>query len=224
MAYEQLGYAKDEFRKLTIADIDIVESAEEIDKHIQNIIEKGSDTFETRHRTKGGEIREVPVSTGSVVVDGRESVVGIWNDIAESKRKEQELASYAKKMARAEQLASVGTVGATVAHELTQPLTVIRLSIENALADLAKVSYPGVVREYLEDSLAEISEVVSLIDRLRNFARRSAERDIEQLSIKKVAERVVQLLEEQSWRAKVAVHIENMDKLPIMKSGRVRQN
>jgi len=213
-AHEHLGYTRDEFRKLTIADIEVVESAENVQEHIQRIRKRGSDAFETEHRTKDGGTRDTFVSTGASVVNERDCVIGIWNDVTESKRHERELASYASRMVRAEHLASVGTVGATVAHELTQPLMVIRLSIENALEDLAKVSCLSNNRDLLEDSLVEISRVVSIIDKLRNFARESAKGDIARVNIKDVCKRVAQLLDEQAWRAKLAVCFEEMDKLP----------
>ncbi|MFC1636508.1 PAS domain S-box protein, partial [Planctomycetota bacterium] len=167
---------------------------------------------------KNGSTFDVQVSACAITnVDNRMPyMVASFIDITESKRKETELGLYREKMTRAEQLASLGTVGATVAHELTQPLTVIRLSIENCLADLDTTSCPDAVTEGLFDSLAGVSDAVSIIKRFRSFARKSTLGDVGQVDLLDAAKKVTHLLNEQAWRAKVAVHIENMDRLPPM--------
>jgi PAS domain S-box-containing protein len=71
----------------------------------------------------------------------------IARDIHEMRQAEMELEAYREKMAHAERLASIGTLSATLAHELTQPLTVIALSIEDSLAELEKTSCPQTVTE-----------------------------------------------------------------------------
>jgi signal transduction histidine kinase len=117
-------------------------------------------------------------------------------------------------MAQAEQLASVGTLSASLAHELTQPLTVISLSIENSLAELEKTSCPDTVVEDLKEGLSEVSSIASIVNRFRNFARRSSEIKVAEVDLKAIAERIVELLDESAWRAKVTLQVEGMDKLP----------
>ena len=141
-------------------------------------------------------------------------VLGIFWDITELKRREEELNLYREKIARAEQLASVGTLSATVAHELTQPLTVMRLSIENALAKLATTSSAATVMKNIKDSLTEVSNITSIVERFRNYARRSSKTIAGEVDLKAVAERTVQLLSESARQARVTLRLEGMDKLP----------
>jgi PAS domain S-box-containing protein len=143
-----------------------------------------------------------------------------YTDITRRKKAEETLKTYREQMIRAEHLASLGMLSAAAAHELTQPLTVIRLSVENSLAELEKVSRPGTVIEDLKDVLAEVSHVTSIVDRFRNFTRESPEKVVGELDLKAIAERIVELLEESAWRAKVTVHIEGMDNLPPVHSNR----
>ena len=143
-----------------------------------------------------------------------------YTDITGRKKAEETLKLYREEMIRAEHLASLGMLSATVAHELTQPLTVIRLSVENSLAELEKVSRPANVIEDLKDVLAEVSHVTSIVDRFRNFARESPEKVVRELDLKTVAERIVKLLEESAWRAKVTVQVKGMDRLPPVFSNR----
>jgi C4-dicarboxylate-specific signal transduction histidine kinase len=132
------------------------------------------------------------------------------------KQAEEELNKYREQMAKAEQLASVGTLSATLAHELTQPLTVIRLSIQNSLAELETVSCPDTVVEDLKEGLSEISSMTSMVNRFRNFARISTKRTVSKVDLKAVAERIVKLLDESAWRVNVTLRVEGMDKLPLI--------
>jgi two-component system sensor histidine kinase UhpB len=90
-AYKNLGYTRKEFKKLRIPDFEIIESAEKVAKHIKNIIREGSDTFETKHRTKSGEVRVILVSSRAISIKGRNFVQSIWSDITDRKRAEEEI-------------------------------------------------------------------------------------------------------------------------------------
>jgi C4-dicarboxylate-specific signal transduction histidine kinase len=138
----------------------------------------------------------------------------VARDIHTLKQAEEELEMYRERMARAEQLASLGTLSATVAHELTQPLTVISLSIENALTKLEAASSPETVTRRLKDSLTEVSNITSIVERFRNFARRSSEEIVREIELGVVGERVVKLLNESARRARITLHLNGMDKLP----------
>ena len=85
-AHENLGYTREEFKKLKIPDFEIIESAEEVAKHIKKIIREGSAAFETKHKTKDGDIRDILVSTRAISIEGKEYIQAIWSDITERKR------------------------------------------------------------------------------------------------------------------------------------------
>ncbi len=135
-------------------------------------------------------------------------------DVTEFKQAQQELDRYREEMARTEQLASLGTLSATAAHELTQPLTVIRLLIENALTKLETTSSPETIAEKLKDSLTEISNITSVVDRLRSFARKSSGKISKEVDLKTIASRIVNLLNESAQRSSFSLHLEGMEKLP----------
>jgi len=90
-AYQNLGYSRKEFQKLKIPDFEVTESAEEIAKRIEKIIKQGSDVFETKHRTKGGEIRDIQISARAICIGGRDFIQGIWRDITARKQAEEAL-------------------------------------------------------------------------------------------------------------------------------------
>lgn len=89
-AHRDLGYARDEFARLTIADIDTHESAPMIKTRIIRVLEAGSAEFEVTQRTKQGEIRDVHVITKALTFSGQTLFHSIWRDITERKRAQAE--------------------------------------------------------------------------------------------------------------------------------------
>jgi PAS domain S-box-containing protein len=138
----------------------------------------------------------------------------IARDIHELKQASDELEAYRERMARAEQLASLGTLSATLAHELTQPLTVIRLCIQNVMNDLTEVPHPSVISEDLKDVLGEISHVTAIVDRFRGFARRTSEKTVKEVVLSAVAQRVIRLLEESARKARIGLEMHQLQDLP----------
>lgn len=88
---KQLGYTREEFATLHVPDIEALENAEETRLHVQRVIEQGRDDFETKHRTKLGEIRDIFVIAQTAKIDGRLLFHCIYRDITEQKAKEKEL-------------------------------------------------------------------------------------------------------------------------------------
>lgn len=86
---KQLGYTREELFKLKIPDIEALESIEETNKRIQSIMNNGSATFETKHRTKSGEVRDVLVIAQYLTLNNEHIYHCIWRDITESKKVEQ---------------------------------------------------------------------------------------------------------------------------------------
>jgi len=87
----QLGYTREEFSKLTISDIDALQTKEEVRQTIRRVIEKGREDFETIQKTKTGEIRNVLVSAIIIKISDKIVYHCIWKDITEFRRNEKEL-------------------------------------------------------------------------------------------------------------------------------------
>jgi PAS domain S-box-containing protein len=90
-AHETLGYTREELEKLKIPDFEAIESPEEVARHIRRVVKEGADIFETKHRTKSGEIRDVEVRSRAVSVRGKGFNQAIFRDISERKRAEEAL-------------------------------------------------------------------------------------------------------------------------------------
>lgn len=149
--------------------------------------------------------------------DGAGRVVAalmIARDIHELRTAQQELEAYREKMMRAEQLASLGMLSGTYAHELNQPLTVIRLSLQNAIQALEGVACPTTVLEDLNDGLSEISHITEIIERFRGFIRQTSDRPAGKVVLAATAGRVLRLLEDDARRRRLKLGIDQLDGLP----------
>ncbi|MGO9614475.1 MAG: PAS domain S-box protein [Dissulfurispiraceae bacterium] len=93
-AHRQLGYSREEFAKLRISDIDPLQSPEEIEASMNEVLGKGKAEFDVTHRTKDGQVRYVHVIAQALHLDGRTVFQTIWQDITESKLAEKELNTY----------------------------------------------------------------------------------------------------------------------------------
>ena len=88
---KQLGYTKEEFATLHLSDIEAIENPEETRLHAKKILDQGRDDFESKHKNKQGEIRDVLVIAQATHVEGKLVFHCIWRDITEQKKAENEL-------------------------------------------------------------------------------------------------------------------------------------
>ncbi len=88
-ASRQLGYTREEFNKLQIADVDPVESAVDIRARFEKVQREGKDEFEVKHKTKQGDMRDVLVIVQRLELSGQTFHHTIWRDITERKQAEE---------------------------------------------------------------------------------------------------------------------------------------
>lgn len=93
-ACRSLGYSRDEFARLGIADIQADLSPRGIARWRELINSSGQGDFETRHRHKSGELRHVLVSNRALDIRQGRYWAAIWRDITERKRIEDELEEH----------------------------------------------------------------------------------------------------------------------------------
>jgi len=137
----------------------------------------------------------------------------VARDIHEQKTAEEELERYREQMVQAERLASAGVLSAMVAHELTQPLTVIRLAIENAMAELGRGVGVEQVQQSLGDGLEGVAHAMGIVERFRDFARKGSTGMCQRVPLSLVAERVVRLLEGAARRARLTIEVDDLGRL-----------
>lgn len=85
-----VGYSREELLSMRIGDLEVNESPEQLEQHIQQVMTSGQDHFETRHRHKDGHLIDIELSVSySTVRDGTFFV--FLRDITKRKHRENEL-------------------------------------------------------------------------------------------------------------------------------------
>ncbi|NGZ07276.1 MAG: response regulator [Magnetococcales bacterium] len=85
------GYSRHELLNMRIAQVEVVESPEEVNRHVEQIQRDGHDRFETTHRRKDGTLLELEVSVRYLDVRGG-VLVAFLHDITARKRDRRQLA------------------------------------------------------------------------------------------------------------------------------------
>jgi PAS domain S-box-containing protein len=86
IAHLQLGYSREEFEKLTLSDIEAEKTKQELQALIMDLLRDGSGQFETKHRTKTGDARNVLITIRAFRSSGRPYLNCICHDITETKK------------------------------------------------------------------------------------------------------------------------------------------
>jgi len=122
---ELTGYSREELLSMSITDIEVLENDEEVDEHLQLILQNRSDRFETKHRSKDGRINDVEIS--ATLMKDDEKIFVFVHDITERKKalEVHKKLEIAQKTAHFKQ-----NFLANMSHEIRTPLTGVLGMIE----------------------------------------------------------------------------------------------
>ncbi|UZE29761.1 PAS domain-containing sensor histidine kinase [Pseudomonas asplenii] len=131
---------------------------------------------------------EVPVSTAeiSLQLPGREHAWWVWSDrgVFDAQGRLQEIQAVGRdntevrrsqqQLTQSAKMATLGEMATGLAHEINQPLNVMRMAIVNVLK---RLSNGDVQIDYLQDKLnridAQVQRAARVVDHMRVFGRRS---------------------------------------------------
>jgi PAS domain S-box-containing protein len=167
---------------------------------------------------RSGAGNAIPVSVSSSKLrDIEGSLIGsvfVARDMSEQKKVESELTLYRERLGRAEQLASLGTLGAIITHKFNQPLTAVRLFIQQSMRAIQECVVPEFVKENMQSSLDEVSKMSVLVKDVLRLTRSSVERRASSVDLKRVAERTRQLLFEDARKSGLKLEVADLKELP----------
>jgi PAS domain S-box-containing protein len=145
-------------------------------------------------------------------------VVGVGQDITELNQvrveQESERKAAAAQIIQASKLATLGEMATSVAHELNQPLNVIRMAAGNSRRSISKGTADT---EYLNDKLKRIEEqtarAAAIIDHMRMFGREAKE-ELEPINPRAVVTNALDLMGEQLRLADIEIVTELAEDCP----------
>jgi PAS domain S-box-containing protein len=157
-AHRQLSYTREEFARLNFADIDASDKPEDIRSRIARTMSEGRSDFESLHRTRQGDTRNVHVTAQIVDIQGHPVYHCIWRDITERLKSE-------RLDRRSQRLEAIGTLAGGVAHDLNNALVPILMGVE-----ILRMQYPkeSDIVDLFESSAKRAAE---LVRQLLTFAK-----------------------------------------------------
>jgi PAS domain S-box-containing protein len=136
----------------------------------QQVFAKGFVTdYPLTIRHKDGHLMDV-LYNASVYKDSRGNILGVFaaaRDITELKKAQEALLDAQKEMERAKRLSDIGTLAATVAHELRNPLAAINMAAYN----IKRKAQNPLLDKHLSNIETKVSESEQIIANLLFYSR-----------------------------------------------------
>ncbi|SDH66202.1 PAS domain S-box protein [Roseospirillum parvum] len=122
-------------------------------------------TFEARLRHQGGRLVVAEISTAPIHFAGHPSTLAVLHDISRQQETQRQLIQAAK-------LATLGEMAAGLAHELSQPLNIMRMSADAALLKMERGrADPAYLRETFQVLSEQAGRMGEIVQHMRVFSR-----------------------------------------------------
>jgi PAS domain S-box-containing protein len=128
IACKRFGYSREQLLKMGPQDLDAPESIPDLPEKMRNLVQQGSDIFESTHLTKDG--RRIPTEINAIVIDydGKPTILVVCRDITERKIADERLGMANEKLK---------ILNSITRHDIMNQLMVLKGNLELAKA-LAK--------------------------------------------------------------------------------------
>lgn len=143
------GYSRDELLHMRIDELEGGESHERLLAHIQAIVTKGFDRFETQHRKKNGELFDVEISATSLQATGQ--FLSFARDITWRNRAEEARTRLESQLLQAQKMEAVGRLAGGVSHDFNNIMSIV-------------IGYSDLIAETLSPSDLNLGRIMKIKD------------------------------------------------------------
>jgi histidine kinase len=164
-AYKSYGYEKEELIGQSF--LDLAEPLER-DRLRKVSWDKEGAVFKVKHHTKNDGAMVVNIRFSSLKDLGQDTVIVTTSDVTERVKSEEQLIQASK-------MATLGEMSAGVAHELNQPLSVIKTSASflSKKIDRNEAVSPNILQELADEMDSQVDRASLIINHLRQFGRKT---------------------------------------------------
>ena len=209
-----LGYSREEIERLSVADIHPPDRLEyvstEFEKQLRGETILARDIQVTR---KDGSVFLADVNSSPLELDGRLHLLGIFRDITDRKRLEEERTSLEAQLRQQQKLEALGTLASGVAHEINNPITGV-MNYAQLIAD--KVDPGSQAAEYAGEIIHETERVATIVRNLLQFSRQEKQSH-SPARIADIIEQTLSLLRAVFRRDQIALTVDAPEGLPSLK-------
>jgi PAS domain S-box-containing protein len=158
-AHSMLGYSREEFAALTVADLEGPQGTTDIAGTLEIMRREGTANFEAAHVTASGESRSMLVFLKTIELAGHRMVFAIHRDVTERKRAEAARDMLERQLFHTQKLESLGVLAGGIAHDFNNILMAIIGNADLALMRINKES-PAVENLHrIEQSAARAADL-----------------------------------------------------------------
>ncbi len=153
-----------------VAELVVEEQHTDLAAHAALVETSGAATIELHASRPDGRKLPVEISSTRVVLGGAPRIVSVVRDVTERR-------ILSDQLLLADRMASTGTLAATIAHDINNPVTVVASGVEFALGELRRLlpddrsEAANEVIEALDDARVAAQSVAAIVRELRVFAR-----------------------------------------------------
>jgi PAS domain S-box-containing protein len=210
--YRILGYTPQELEGINA--IEKTVAPEDMEIVLDHVRSGREDPYEVHVVRGDGSVIPIEIHGRTAWYNNQRVRISALRDITWRKQAEKELNQYRQHVERIEQIQELGMLSATMAHELYQPLTVIRLLQQDSIEELECNGQPDLLRDNLRDSLEEIDAAIGIANRYKNIMHLPDKGNVQDISLAKVASRTLMVLGPSARQNKVNLTIQNLESLP----------
>lgn len=191
LANESLGYTAEEFKGKKMEDYSL-SPLDDIVGKIRKTIEYGRHTFETQHKRKDGEVRDIVINARSIQLGGKVYLLTLLNDITQRKKAEEERIRLEKQLQQGQKMESLGTLAGGIAHDFNNILGVILGYGELMLMELPEDPL-NTFRQHTGSLLKAVYRAKDLVQQILTFSRKGEDKR-EALNINGITKETLKLL------------------------------
>jgi PAS domain S-box-containing protein len=204
------GYEPEELIGKKLSLFHTAEQMLSVNKANEQIRRTGSFAGEIWHVRRDGSVFPGHMQN-SLLRDEQGNAIGMIAtllDSSEIKQMEQELSLLREKISLAEKISQVSMLSASLAHELNQPLSVIRLLVQENHDLLRENTDSAGIQENGRKVLEAVSRVTDIIQRYRQYGTRLKAGRSQNIRLGEIAQRIRQVLSQSARMARVEIQVE----------------